>query len=63
MSALPTFVHVRGYAPYQWPAYGITFIVIVLNIVWARRALTRARAEAQRRMADWDEPALGGEEV
>lgn len=40
-----------GYAPFVWPAYGVTFAVVVLNIVWARRALARSRAEARRRIA------------
>ena len=40
-----------GYARYLWPAYGITFAVVLLNVVWARRLLARARAEARRRLA------------
>jgi heme exporter protein CcmD len=39
-----------GYAAFVWPAYAVTLAVIVLNIVWARRALARSRAEALRRL-------------
>ena len=45
------FLRMGGYAAYVWPAYGITLAIVVLNIVWARRALGRARDEARRRMA------------
>lgn len=44
-----------GYAAFVWPAYAVTFAAIVLNIVWARRALTRAREEARRRLATREE--------
>ena len=44
------FFDMGGYAAFVWPAYGVTVAVIVLNIVWARRALTRARGEARRRL-------------
>jgi heme exporter protein CcmD len=36
---------------YVWPSYAITFAVVVLNIIWARRALTRSQAEALRKLA------------
>jgi heme exporter protein CcmD len=45
------FFNMGGYAGYVWPAYGLTLIVVVLNIVWARRLLTRSREEARRRLA------------
>ena len=44
-----TFLDMGGYAAYVWPAYGVTFAVVVLNIIWARRVLSRSRAEARRR--------------
>ena len=44
------FFEMGGYAVFVWPAYAVTFAVIVLNIVWARRALARSRAEARRRL-------------
>ena len=43
------FLEMGGYAAYVWPAYAVTLAVVVLNIVWARRALSRSRAEAARR--------------
>lgn len=48
---MKAFLDMGGYAAYVWPAYAVTLIVVVLNIVWARRAFTRARADARRRLA------------
>ena len=45
------FLHMGGYAEYVWPSYAITFGVVVLNIVWARRSFARSHAEALRRLA------------
>ena len=44
------FLDMGGYAAFVWPAYLVTLVVVVLNIVWARRALARSRAEARRRL-------------
>jgi heme exporter protein CcmD len=51
------FLRMGGYARYLWPSYGITFAVVVLNIVWARRLLASAQAEARRRLAVQGEKA------
>ena len=48
---MSSFFNMGGYAAFVWPAYGITFAVVVLNIVWARRSLARARQDARRRLA------------
>lgn len=45
------FFQMGGYAVYVWPAYAVTLAAIVLNVVWARRALARSREEARRRLA------------
>jgi heme exporter protein D len=45
------FFDMGGYAAYVWPSYGLTLVVVVLNIVWARRLLARSREEARRRIA------------
>jgi heme exporter protein D len=45
------FFDMGGYAGYVWPAYGITLAAVVLNVVWARRLLTRSREDARRRLA------------
>lgn len=47
---MKAFLDMGGYAVYVWPAYAVTLAVVVLNIVWARRALARSRAEARRRL-------------
>jgi heme exporter protein CcmD len=44
------FLQMDGYASYVWPSYAITLLVLILNIVWARRSLTRAREDARRRL-------------
>ena len=51
MSPLADFFDMGGYAAYVWPSYALTFIVVVLNIVWARRLLVKSREEARRRLA------------
>ena len=45
------FLDMGGYAAFVWPAYAITLAVVVLNVVWAYRALARSRAEARRRLS------------
>jgi heme exporter protein D len=48
---MSAFLSMGGYAAFVWPSYALTLIVVVLNIVGARRALARARLEAARRIA------------
>jgi heme exporter protein CcmD len=45
------FFDMGGYAAFVWPAYAVTFAVVILNVFWARRALARALAAARRRNA------------
>ena len=45
------FLAMGGYARYVWPAYALVVLAIVLNIVWARRALKRSLEHARRRLA------------
>jgi heme exporter protein D len=45
------FLNMGGYAAYVWPSYGLTLVIIVLNVVWARRLLARSREDARRRLA------------
>ncbi len=40
-----------GYAAYVWPSYGLTLVVIVLNILGARRLLAKSREAARQRCA------------
>lgn len=46
------FLAMGGYAAFLWPAYLVTVLALVLNVLTARRALRRARSEAARRFAD-----------
>jgi heme exporter protein CcmD len=48
---MSAFFDMGGYAAFVWPAYGVTLVVVVLNIVWARQSLARARQDARRRLA------------
>ena len=47
---MKAFFDMGGYAAFVWPAYAVTLAVMILNIVWARRALARSREEARRRL-------------
>ena len=51
------FFDMGGYAAFVWPAYAITFVVIALNVFWARRALRRSQRDARRRLQMRKEPA------
>lgn len=43
------YFHMSGYAAYVWSAYALALGALALNILWARRSLRSARAEARRR--------------
>ena len=45
------FFHMSGYAFYVWTAYVLGAGLLLLNVWMARNNLTRARAEAKRRLA------------
>lgn len=43
------FLHMDGYAPYVWPCYGLTLLVLI-GIEWtSRRRLKAAQTQALRR--------------
>jgi heme exporter protein D len=44
------FFDMGGYAAYVWPSYAVTFAVVALNIILARRLLKRSRKEALQRL-------------
>ncbi len=50
MKDLKDFFDMGGYAAFVWSAYGLTFLVIGLNIYWARRLLVRSREDAKKRL-------------
>ena len=50
------FLDMGGYAAYVWPAYLVTLLVVVANVVWARRALAHARQVARRRAESGSAP-------
>jgi heme exporter protein D len=52
---LAQFLAMGKYAAYVWPSYGLTLLVVVLNIVWARRSVAQAKREARRRLAMQEE--------
>ena len=49
--SLQQFFAMGRYAAFVWPAYGLTILVVGLNVLWARRLLARSKLEAQRRLA------------
>ena len=51
------FLYMGGYARFVWPSYGLTLAVMLLNILWARRALTRAATDARRRLTMRGKPS------
>ncbi len=49
------FLAMGGYAQFLWPAYAVTLLAIVANVVAARHAHAAALEEARRRLAMQDE--------
>jgi len=45
------FLAMGGYAAYVWTAFGLTAVVLVINIVGARREARQTRARLQARLA------------
>lgn len=50
MSSLHEFLTMGGYAAFVWPAYGVVTVVMIANIVIARRRHRRLIAALQRRV-------------
>jgi len=55
--SMAQFLAMGKYAAYVWPSYGLTLLVVVLNIIWARRLLRDAQSEARRRLVMQEERA------
>jgi heme exporter protein CcmD len=51
------YLDMGKYGIYLWPAYGVTLLVVILNIVWARQLLARSQADARRRLLSSGGPA------
>jgi heme exporter protein D len=52
MTNIAEFFYMGGYAFYVWTSYGLTFVVLLANIimpVWQRKQLLRALALKQQR--------------
>ncbi len=49
MPGVMHFLSMGGRGQYLWPAYGLTFLVIVLNVIWARTLVREAREDLRRR--------------
>lgn len=45
------FLAMGKYAFYVWTSYALVLGIVVLNVIWARRSLSRALTEARRRLA------------
>jgi heme exporter protein CcmD len=46
---LAQFIDMGGYAKFVWPCYGLTLVVLILNIIAGRRRLAAELAAARRR--------------
>ncbi|HET6725944.1 MAG TPA: heme exporter protein CcmD [Gammaproteobacteria bacterium] len=57
MNSLHEFLTMGGYAVYVWPSYGIVAVVMIANVVMARRRHRRVVQALQRRVE------LDGQEV
>lgn len=44
------FLHMGGYAPYVWTAFGVTMLVLVWNVVAALRRVTSTRVRLRQRI-------------
>jgi heme exporter protein D len=55
--SMAQFLAMGKYAAYVWPSYGVTLLVVVLNVIWARRLLKQAQLEARRRLLMQEESA------
>jgi heme exporter protein CcmD len=44
------FFAMGGYAWFLWPAYLVTFVALIANVILARSAHAAARREAERRL-------------
>jgi heme exporter protein CcmD len=51
MQQFLTWASMGKYAAYVWPSFGLTLLVVILNIHWARRSFREAREIARRRLA------------
>ena len=47
---LTEFLAMGGYAAFVWPSFGLTLIVLILNVRAARRDHASAREQALRRL-------------
>ena len=44
------FLDMGGYGKYLWPAFGLGFGIVVLNLVLALNSLTGAKQDARKRI-------------
>ncbi|HET7570937.1 MAG TPA: heme exporter protein CcmD [Gammaproteobacteria bacterium] len=50
MNSLHEFLTMGGYAAFVWPAYGVVAVVMIANVVIARRRHRRVLEALQRRV-------------
>ncbi len=46
------FLNMGGYAVYVWSSVGLTVVVLIINVITARRAVTQELERLRRRYAD-----------
>ena len=47
---LNEFIHMGGYGFYVWTSYGITLVVLIINIILPARQKTRLLADIARKL-------------
>ncbi len=51
---LSDFLHMGGYAGYVWSSFGLTAVVLLINLAGARRQFKQRLAFVRRRMSAGD---------
>lgn len=57
MADLAEFFHMGGYAFYVWFSYGLTFIVLLANVLWASHHLKQVQQKTFRRALQQRKPS------
>lgn len=47
------FLAMSGYAAYVWSAFGLSILVLIANVVFARRQFAAALRDAKRRATEY----------
>ena len=54
--SITEFLHMGGYAPYVWSSYGLALVVLVGNLILARRKRTKLLREIEIHLQNSETP-------